>query len=56
MVERSYQVLAADIKSLLIDALVRLETRLKVPVLAIFDDFWHFSNCPFWHKPFDLGQ
>ena len=36
MVARSYQVLAADIKSLLISALVSLETRLKVPILAIF--------------------
>ena len=36
MVARSYQILAADIKSLLISALVSLETRLKVPILAIF--------------------
>ena len=37
----------ADIKSLLISALVSLETRLKVPILTIFDDFWHFSSCLF---------
>jgi len=39
MVARSHQVLAADIKSLLISALGSLETRLKVPILAIF---WRF--------------
>ena len=50
MVERSDRVLAADIKSLLISFLVSLETMLKVPILAIFDDFLHFSSCPFWHK------
>ena len=36
MVARSHRVLAADIKSLLISALVSLETRLKVP------NFGHF--------------
>ena len=36
MVARSYRVLAVDIKSLLISALGSLETRLKVPILAIF--------------------
>ena len=36
MVERSYQVLALDIKSLLLSAPVSLETRLKVPILDIF--------------------
>ena len=36
MVANSYQVLAADIKSWLISTLVSLETRLKVPILAIF--------------------
>ena len=39
MVARSHRVLAADIKSLLISALGSLETRLGVPILAIFDDF-----------------
>ena len=50
MVARSYRVIWADIKSLLISALVSLETGLKVTILAIFEDFWHFSSCPFWHK------
>ena len=36
MIARSHQVLAADIKSLYISTLVSLETRLKVPILAIF--------------------
>ena len=36
MVARSYQALAAEIKSLLIESLVTLGTRLKVPILAIF--------------------
>ena len=36
---------------LIIGALVTLGTRLKVPILAIFDDFGHFSSCLFWHKP-----
>ena len=47
IVARSYRVLAADIRSLLISALGSLETRL---MLAIFDDFLLFLNCPFWHK------
>ena len=47
MVARSYQALAADIKSLLVTALVSLETRLKVPILAIFDDLGSFSSCLF---------
>ena len=36
IIARSFRVLAADIKSLLVSALVSLETRLKVPILAIF--------------------
>ena len=56
MVAKSYQVLAVYIKSLLLSALVSLERRLKVPILAIFDAFWHFSSWSLWHKPFDLGQ
>ena len=47
MIARSYQALAADIKSLVISILVSLETRLKVLILAIFDDFWHFSSSLF---------
>ena len=36
MVARFYQALSVDIKSLLISALVSLDMRLKVPILAIF--------------------
>ena len=36
MVARYHQVLAADIKGMLISALVSLETRLKVMIFAIF--------------------
>ena len=36
MVVWSYRVFAEDIKSLLKSALISLETRLKVPILAIF--------------------
>ena len=43
IVARSYRVLAADIKSLLISALVSLETRLKVPILALFWRFFKLS-------------
>ena len=39
MVARYHRVLAADIKSLLVSDLVSLETGLKVPILAIFDNF-----------------
>ena len=51
MVARSYQVLEVDIKGLLMSALVSLETRLKVPILAIFGRFLAFFNLPFRHKP-----
>ena len=46
-VARSYQTFATDIKSLLITALVSMETMLKILIFAIFDDFLHFSICPF---------
>ena len=50
MVARSYQALAADIKSLLISALVSLETRLKSPNLghffSIYGIFHFFEKCP----------
>ena len=36
MVARSYQVLAADFKGLIISALITLEARLKVPVFGVF--------------------
>ena len=36
---RSYRVLAVDTKKLIVSALVALETRLKVPILAIFGIF-----------------
>ena len=49
MVARSHRVLAADIKSLLISALVSLETRSRF--WQFFDDFLHFLSCPFWYNP-----
>ena len=36
MIARSYLVLAAEIKALLMSALVSLESRVKVPTLANF--------------------
>ena len=44
LVARSYRFLATDIKSLIVGALAK---RLKIPILAIFDDLWGFSRCPF---------
>ena len=41
MIARFYRDLVADIKGLP-SALFSLETRLKVQILAIFDDFWLF--------------
>ena len=41
-VVRSYRVLVIKIKILIIGALGTLETRLKVPILAIFWRFWAF--------------
>ena len=43
-------------KKLLVSALVSLEKRLKVPILAIFDDFWHFFKLSVLVQAFDLGQ
>ena len=51
LVARSYCVLVMNIKILIKGALVSLETRLKVPILAFFDDSGHFSSSLFWHKP-----
>ena len=56
MVARSYQVLAADIKRWLISALVGLETRLKVPILAIFWRFMAFFKLSVLAEAFELGQ
>ena len=36
IVTRSYRVLVADNESLIVSALASLETRFKVPILAIF--------------------
>ena len=49
MVAKSYRILS-DIKSMFVGALDSLETMFKVPILAIFDDFWQLSSCLFW-KP-----
>ena len=56
IVARSYQALAADIKSLLIKALVSLETRLKVSILANFWRFLAFFKFSVLAQAFDLGQ
>ena len=42
LVVRSYRVLVINIKILIMGALGTLETRLKVPILAIFWRFWAF--------------
>ena len=51
LVVRSYRVLVTSIKSLIMGALVTLGARLKVPILAVFDDFGHFLSCLFRNKP-----
>ena len=53
LVVRSYRVLVINIKILIMGALGSLETRLKVPIFAIFDDFGHFLSSLFRHKPLD---
>ena len=45
-----------NIKSFTMASLITLETRLKVPILAIFDDFGHFSSCWISHKAFFLEK
>ena len=54
LVVRSYRAFVINMKTLIISALVTLETRLKMTILAvfvtIFDDFGHLSSCLFWHK------
>ena len=44
-----------NIKILLMGALVNLETRLKVPILTVFDNFGHFPGFLFWHKHLALN-
>ena len=39
-----HEFFAVNIKSLIISVLGTLETGLKVSILAIFDDFAHFSS------------
>ena len=49
LIARFHQVIATHIKNLsIVNTLVDLGTRLKVPILAVFGDF---SSCPFWNKP-----
>ena len=55
MVARSYRAFVADIKSLLIKAVVGLETRLKVPILVIFGRFLVFFKLSVSAQAFDLG-
>ena len=56
IVTRSYQVLAADIKSLLISATVNLETRFRVQILPIFWRFLVFLKLSVLAQAFNLGQ
>ena len=30
------------------------ELRSKKELLTVFDDFWYFSMCLFWHKPYKM--
>ena len=50
-IARCYLVVVININILIMGALMTLETRLKVPILDVFDDFGHFSSCLFWHQP-----
>ena len=50
LIVRSYQVLVIEINILIMSALVTLETRLKVPIMAIFWRLW--ANL----ELFDLAQ
>ena len=52
---KSYRVLAANIKSLIISALVTMETWQKVPDLACFDNLWHLTIFGIFGL-FDLAQ
>ena len=45
LVEKSYRILEVDIKSLIISLIV-----------PIFDIFWRFLSCLFWHKPLTLDN
>ena len=56
MVANYYQVLAADIKSLLISALINLETRLIFLILAIFWWFVAFFKLSDLAQAFDLEE
>ena len=47
LISRSYRIRTIDIKVLITSSLVILETRLKVPILVIFDDFWRFASSSF---------
>ena len=42
LIARSYRVLVINIKSLIMGDLVTLETRLKVPIFAVFWRLWTF--------------
>ena len=41
---RPYQVLVININILTMGALVTLEMRLEIPILEIFDDYWHLAT------------
>ena len=56
MVARSYRVRVADIKSLLVSALVSLETRFKVLMLVILWCFLTFFRQSVFAEAFGSGQ
>ena len=56
MVARSYRFLVGGIKTLLIKAVVGLEMRLKVLILAIFGRFLVFFKLSVLAQAFNLGQ
>ena len=48
LIAKYYLFVVINIKIWIMDALFTLETRLKVPILAVFEDC---SSFLFWHKP-----
>ena len=56
LVVRSYRVLVTKIKSLIMGALLTLETRLKVPILVIFLTIGAFFELSVLAQAFSLGH
>ena len=46
-----FRILMIKVNSLIMGALVTLKTRLKVPILDVFDGLGHFLSCLNWQKP-----